>query len=360
MHLDVSVVKNLEGKLALDQNQRSIAWAEVQASRHACPWARYCLPGWDLRGADVALSVVLPVYNEEENIPEVYRRLTAVLERMGDSYEVIFVDDGSSDRSVELLKELHARDDCIRLVRLGRNFGHQTAISAGIDFTSGKTVVVMDADLQDPPEVLPQFIDKCREGYEVVYAVRQKRKEHVFKRFAYFLFYRLLKFLASIDIPLDAGDFCVMDRRVVDLLKAMPERNRFIRGIRTWVGFRQIGLEYERDPRHAGGVKYTLAKLVKLALDGLISYSYLPLRLASLVGLLVSTSSFALAGWTIYMKLTVPNFIAGFTTVVVGVTLLGGIQLITLGIIGEYIGRIFDEVKQRPLYTVREVIGFDE
>ncbi len=306
------------------------------------------------------VSVVLPVYNEGDNLLQLHRRLTDVLQAQSILYEVIFVDDGSTDGSTPLLHQLAASDPHVRLIRLARNFGHQTAISAGIDFASGQAVIVMDADLQDPPEVLPQFIDKWREGYEVVYAVRRKRKEHPLKRMAYAGFYRLLKPLARVDIPLDSGDFCIMDRRVTDLLRAMPERNRFLRGIRSWVGYRQIGLEYERDARYAGEAKYTMSKLLKLALDGLVSFSYLPLRLASLLGFAVSLSAFALGARTVYMKLRYPDFIAGFTTIVVGITLLGGIQLITLGIMGEYIGRIFDEVKQRPLYTVREVIGFEE
>lgn len=306
------------------------------------------------------VSVVLPIYNEEPNVDLLYRRLTAVMESLGEPYEVIFVDDGSVDGSAELIRVLHAGDPRVKLVRLGRNFGHQVAISAGLDAACGQAVAIMDADLQDPPEVLPEFIAKWREGYDVVYAIRQKRKESGLKRAAYHVFYRLLKRLAAIDIPLDSGDFCVMDRRVVDLLATMPERNRFVRGIRAWVGLRQVGLPCERDCRQAGEPKYTLGKLMRLATDGLVSFSYIPLRLASLFGLVISAVAFGLAMWTIYEKIVHPNYIAGFTTVVVAVCLLGGIQLLTLGIVGEYIGRIFDEVKQRPLYTVREVVGFDE
>ncbi|HHX42841.1 MAG TPA: glycosyltransferase [Chloroflexi bacterium] len=305
-------------------------------------------------------SVVLPLYNEEENIETLYRRLTAVMEGLGEPYEIIFVDDGSVDSSAEQVRVLHEGDTRVKLVRLARNFGHQAAISAGLDVACGQAVIIIDADLQDPPEVLPEFVATWREGYEVVYAIRQKRKEDALKRAAYYTFYRLLKRLAAIDIPLDSGDFCVMDRRVVDVLTAMPERNRFVRGIRAWVGFRQIGIPCERDCRQAGTPKYNLRKLMRLATDGLVSFSYIPLRLASLFGFVISAVAFALALWTIYEKLIHPDYIAGLTTIVVAVSLLGGIQLITLGIIGEYIGRIFDEVKQRPLYTVREVLGFDE
>lgn len=308
---------------------------------------------------DTVVSVILPVYNEEANLGEIYRRLSCVLEQLTPAYEILFIDDGSRDGSVKAIRDLHALNPRVKLVRLARNFGHQTAVSAGIDYAVGQAVAIMDADLQDPPEVLPQFIAKWREGYEVVYAIRQKRKENIFKRISYALFYRLLQRLAAIDIPLDSGDFCVMDRRMVDQLKAMPERNRFVRGMRAWAGYRQIGLEYERDRRYAGEVKYTMRKLIKLALDGLISFSHVPLRVATLMGFTVSAVAFVLAGWTLYKKLSHPEFIAGFSTIVIAITLLGGVQLLTLGIIGEYIGRIFDEVKQRPLYTVQETIGFD-
>jgi glycosyltransferase involved in cell wall biosynthesis len=334
---------------ALDQSVADQSSAAVQPRPERPPVSR-----------EPEISVVLPVYNEQDNLQALHDRLRRALTSEGVTFEVIFVDDGSTDGSVSLLHGLAAEYQDVGLVRLARNFGHQVAISAGIDFAAGQAVIVMDADLQDPPEVLARFISKWREGYEVVYAVRRKRKEHVLKQVAYAGFYRLLRPLASIDIPLDSGDFCIMDRKVVNLLRAMPERNRFLRGIRSWVGFRQIGLEYERDARFAGEAKYNLAKLFKLAVDGLVSFSYTPLRLASLVGFAVSASAFALGARTLYMKLRYPDFIAGFTTIVVGITLLGGIQLITLGIAGEYIGRIFDEVKQRPLYTVREAIGFDE
>jgi glycosyltransferase involved in cell wall biosynthesis len=359
----------------LGQHPPQIPVDDPQAALRFCQALAQAMAGLEAEGGSIDLpqlcegvtrrsradlSVVLPVYNEDQNLEPLYRRLTDVLSAETQTYELIFVDDGSTDCSAPFLHKLAASDAHVRLIRLARNFGHQTAISAGIDFASGQAVIVMDADLQDPPEVLPQFIDKWRQGYEVVYAVRRQRKEHPLKRMAYAGFYRLMKPLASINIPLDSGDFCIMDRRVVDLLRAMPERNRFLRGIRSWVGYRQIGLEYERDARYAGEAKYTMSKLLKLALDGLVSFSYLPLRMASLIGFVVSMSAFALGARTLYMKLRYPDFIAGFTTIVVGITLLGGIQLITLGIMGEYIGRIFDEVKQRPLYTLREVTGFEE
>jgi polyisoprenyl-phosphate glycosyltransferase len=304
-----------------------------------------------------ALSVVIPVFNEQENIPVLYPRLVAVLEKIEPSFEIIFVDDGSRDQSLPMLNKLAAQDARVTVVQLARNFGHQVAISAGLDYAHGRAVIVMDADLQDPPEVLPQFIAKWREGHDVVYAVREHRKEEWFKRSAYAAFYRLLQRVANVDIPIDSGDFCIMDRRVVDLLVQMPERNRFVRGIRSWVGLDQVGLPYERGARYAGRPKYTYTRLIYLALDGLVSFSFLPLRLISIVGAAVSFLSILLAiGYTI-QKLTIGLSPPGFATTVVAIFFLAGIQLITIGVIGEYVGRIFEEVKRRPLYIVRQVTG---
>ncbi len=302
------------------------------------------------------LSVVIPVYNEEENLPLLYRRLTRVLLACEPQYEIIFVDDGSRDGGPALLEQWAGQDPRLRLVELARNFGHQTAISAGLAHTSGQAVIVMDADLQDPPEVLPAFIDKWRQGYEVVYAIRRGRKESWPKRKAYDLFYRLLRKIVAIEIPLDAGDFCIMDRKVVDLLVAMPERNRFVRGIRSWVGLKQTGLAYERQGRHAGHSKYSLGKLLALALDGMISFSFLPLRFITLLGFGVSALSIVLALFYAVKKLTVGLSPPGFATLIVAILFLAGMQLITIGVIGEYVGRIFEEVKQRPLYIVRRIV----
>jgi glycosyltransferase involved in cell wall biosynthesis len=303
------------------------------------------------------LSVVLPVCNEEENILPLYERLTAVLDAEGVSSEIIFVDDGSTDGSTALLHGLAVDDPRVRLVELARNFGHQVAISAGLDFAQGEAVIVMDADLQDPPEVLPGFIAKWREGHDVVYAIREQRQESWPKRLAYTAFYRMLRQVANVDIPLDAGDFCIMDRRVVNLLQSMPERNRFVRGIRSWVGLRQTGLSYERQARYAGQPKYTFGRLMLLALDGFISFSHTPLRVASLLGLGISLLSFLLAGFYFIKKIVAGLSPPGFATLVVAVFFLAGIQLITIGLMGEYVGRIFDEVKRRPLYVVRRVMG---
>ncbi len=307
------------------------------------------------RRTEPDLSVILPVCNEEENIPILYTRLHSVLEETGLDFEIAFVDDGSGDKSLELLHGLAARDHRVTVVELARNFGHQVAITAGLDHARGNAVIVMDADLQDPPEMLPPLIAKWKEGHDVVYAIREQRKEGWFKRTAYDVFYRLLRRVANVEIPLDAGDFCIMDRKVVNLLRSMPERNRFVRGIRSWVGLRQTGLPYERQARNAGRPKYSFARLMLLALDGLISFSYTPLRVASLSGVGISLLSFLLAGFYFIKKLTTGLNPPGFATLVVAVFFLAGIQLITIGVMGEYIGRIFDEVKRRPLYIVRRV-----
>jgi len=307
-----------------------------------------------------ALSVVIPVYNEEENLPVLYDRLTMVLSQWDPDYEIIFVDDGSTDNSILFLSDLVIKDLKVTLIELSRNFGHQIAISAGLDFTRGDAVIVMDADLQDPPEVLPKLIDKWREGYQVVYAVRMGRKENWFMRTAYNIFYRSLKRIANIDIPLDAGDFCIMDRKVVNELRMMPERNRFVRGIRSWVGLNQIGLPYERESRYAGKSKYSLTRLIYLGLDGLVSFSYIPLRFITLLGMAVSFLSISMAIFYSIKKIFFSLSPPGFATMVVSIFFFSGIQLITIGVIGEYVGRIFEEVKQRPLYIIQRVLGHRE
>ncbi len=301
------------------------------------------------------LSIVIPVFNEEENLHTLHARITKTLTEQRLDYEIVFVDDGSADRSPEILRRLEAEDRRVVVVEFARNFGHQVAISAGLEHSRGRVVCIMDADLQDPPEVLHIFLAKWQEGWEVVYAVRTERKEWWGKRLAYAGFYRLLQRVANIEIPLDAGDFCVMDRKVVDLLVRMPERNRFVRGIRSWVGFKQIGVPYERQARYAGSPKYTFRKLLYLALDGLVSFSHMPLRIITVVGFTVSLLSFLVALFYFIKKLTVGVGVAGFTTLVVSIFFLAGIQLMTIGVIGEYIGRISDEVKHRPLYVARRV-----
>ena len=308
----------------------------------------------------VSLSVVIPVFNEEETLDQLVDRLTRALDSIGEPWEVIFVNDGSVDRSGEMLRRFHERDPRLKSVALSRNFGHQVAISCGLDFASGTGVIVMDGDLQDPPEILPDLVGRWREGWDVVYAVRQRRKESVLKRAAYKTFYWLLRRVSYLDIPLDSGDFSLIDRRVVDLLKSMPERNRFVRGLRTWVGLRQTGFEYARAARYAGESKYSFAKLLRLAFDGLVSYSYVPLRVVSNIGMLVSLTALAYMMYLLLARLAGDRTIQDWTSTVVIVLFLGGIQLLSLGIIGEYIGRIFDEVKQRPHYVVSHVLGLEQ
>lgn len=312
------------------------------------------------------LSIVIPVFNEEDNLLILYDRLVSASSTWGLPFEVILVDDGSTDKTLSGLKELHSKDGRFKYISFSRNFGHQTAVSAGLHNISGDVVAVMDADLQDPPEELFRFLDKWREGYQVIYGIRRKRKENIFKRSAYYLFYRLLAWCSSIEIPLDSGDFCVMDRTIVDCLNAMPERNRFVRGLRSWVGYKQIGIPYERQRRFAGDVKYTFKKLMRLAFDGIINFSYRPLQITGAFGLLVCVLSFL--GIVIYLvsrALNIkilglaPQDVPGFTTLILAILFIGGVQLFTLGIFGEYLGRIFDEVKQRPLYIVREQEGFE-
>ncbi|MCC7162855.1 MAG: glycosyltransferase family 2 protein [Anaerolineae bacterium] len=302
------------------------------------------------------LSVVIPVCNEQENLEELYGRLTRALESVEPDFEILFVDDGSRDRSLGILTRMAQNDVRVSVIAFARNFGHQAAISAGLDQARGNAVVVMDADLQDPPEVLGQFIAKWREGNDVVYAIRGQRKEGWVLRTCYAAFYRLLQRVANIEIPLDAGDFCIMDRRVVDLLVNMPERNRFVRGIRSWVGLRQIGLKYDRAARFGGATKYSYSRLVALALDGLVSFSYVPLRVISMAGIGVSIISILLAIIYAIQKVFWGLSPPGFPTTIVAIFFLAGIQLITIGLIGEYVGRIFEEVKRRPMYVVRQVI----
>lgn len=298
------------------------------------------------------ISIILPVYNEEENIQPIYERVTAVLQKLTKAYEIIFVNDGSRDRTAELLITLQKKDTYVRVLTFTRNFGHQAAVTAGLDHCTGDYVAILDADLQDPPEVLPEFLKKLEDGYDVVYAIRTSRKENFFKRVAYSGFYRLLKAVSNIDIPLDSGDFCVMTRRVVLTMRKLPERNRFVRGIRSWVGFKQTGLAYERAERHAGNSKYTFRKLLQLATDGILSFSYIPLRLMTFGGLFAFFMSIVGVFVALYLRLFTHTFVPGFATTVVLLMFSGGLIMLGLGIIGEYIARIYDEVKQRPPYVL--------
>ena len=302
-------------------------------------------------------SLIIPVYNEQETIPTLYDRVKKVIDTLDAPAEVIIVEDGGTDGTFELLKEIHRRDKRFKVLSFSRNFGHQVAISAGIEHAMGNAVMIIDGDLQDPPEVLPQFIAKWKEGYDVVYAVRTKRKEIIFKRAAYAAFYRLLKRLSYLNVPLDSGDFCLMDKRVVEAMRKLPERKRFVRGLRTWVGFRQVGLAYERERRFAGEPKYTFGKLLGLAYDGIFSISSTPLRVAVYIGFGLAVLAFLGGVLVIYDKLANGIAIAGWSSTIVIITFLGGVTLATLGMIGEYVSRIYDEVKSRPLYIVREKLG---
>ncbi|MFM9161266.1 MAG: glycosyltransferase family 2 protein, partial [Dolichospermum sp.] len=307
-------------------------------------------------------SLVIPIYNESENITEMYRRLTSVMDQLDGDTELILIDDGSRDRSLSMIRELHHHDHRVRYLSLARNFGHQIAVTAGLNFVQGKCIIVMDADLQDPPELILTMIDKWREGYQVVYAQRiSRQKETLLKRFTAYLFYRILKRMAKVDIPVDTGDFCLMDRQVVDILNAMPERNRYIRGLRAWVGFSQTSVLFERNPRFAGTVKYTFAKSFSLAIDGIISFSTVPLRLATYIGILSAFIALFMILLVLYWRLSQPfSPIIGYTLITIAMFFLGSVQLICIGILGEYIGRIYEEVKGRPLYTLKETGGLTQ
>ncbi|EAZ88690.1 glycosyltransferase family 2 protein [Crocosphaera chwakensis] len=305
-------------------------------------------------------SFIIPIYNEEETIPQLYRRISKIIDDLDDQTELILVNDGSKDSSLKMIRELHQQDSRVCYLSFARNFGHQTAVTAGLNFARDQVIIILDADLQDPPELIPEMIDSWKQGYQVVYAQRIKRKqEGWFKRFSAYLFYRLLKRLADVNIPSDTGDFCLMDRQVVDCLNAMPERNRYIRGLRAWIGFRQTAVKFERDPRFAGEVKYTFHKSFSLVLNSLISFSRVPLRLSSYLGLLSALFALIMAFLVLYWRLHDPeSTLTGFATIMIAIFFLGSVQLVCLGILGEYIGRIYEEVKGRPLYTLAEVGGF--
>jgi dolichol-phosphate mannosyltransferase len=281
------------------------------------------------------------------------------MDRLEGPIELVFVDDGSTDQSLEMIREYRRQDQRICYLSFARNFGHQTAVTAGLNFVRGQAVIVLDGDLQDPPELIPSMVEKWRQGYQVVYAQRrQRRRESWFKRFAAYVFYRVLKKLASVDVPTDAGDFCLMDRGVVDVLNKMPERNRYIRGLRCWVGFRQSAIPFDRDPRFAGKPKYTLLKSLGLAINSIVGFSIVPLRVATYMGLLAAGGAVLMALMVLYWRLFQSSSpLAGHTIIAMAYFFLGSAQLICIGILGEYIGRIYDEVKGRPLYTVREVGG---
>ena len=305
-------------------------------------------------------SLIIPIYNEEENINEMYRRLHHVMEQLDGDVELILIDDGSRDRSLNMMRELHHRDNRVHYLSLARNFGHQIAVTAGLNFVQGKCIIVMDADLQDPPELILTMLEKWHQGYQVVYAQRiSRQQESRLKRLTAYLFYRILRRLAKVDIPVDTGDFCLMDRQVVDILNSMPERNRYIRGLRAWVGFRQTSVLFERNPRFAGDVKYTFGKSLSLAIDGIISFSTVPLRLATYLGIISAAIAMIMIILVLYWRIFAPvSHLIGYTLITISMFFLGSVQLICIGILGEYIGRIYEEVKGRPLYTLKETGGF--
>jgi glycosyltransferase involved in cell wall biosynthesis len=304
----------------------------------------------------VVLSIVVPVFNEEAVLPETYRRLTAVMEKLKEPYELLFVNDGSKDKSGVILEELAQKDRRVRVVHFARNFGHQAAITAGMDYAQGEAVVVIDADLQDPPEVILEMVAKWREGYEVVYGKRIKREgETFFKRFTASLFYRFLQRMTNVDIPLDTGDFRLLDQKVVEIMRLLREKNRFVRGLVSWVGFRQIALPYVREKRFAGETKYPLRKMLKLAWDGITAFSDKPLKVASYIGFTLSLLSFIYLLVVLIGKLLGQSTVPGWASIVVINLFFNGVILIILGVMGEYIGRIYDEAKNRPLYIVEKV-----
>ena len=305
-------------------------------------------------------SIVIPVYDEEESLPELFERLRRLMEQLDGPAEVIFVDDGSRDRSPELLTAAARGDRRFKVARFSRNFGHQVAITAGVDLAAGDAVVIMDADLQDPPEVIPEMAARWREGYQVVYAVRDQREgESLFKRGTARVFYRLMSRLSDADMPVDSGDFKLVDRRAVDAFKMMRERSRYVRGMFSWVGFEQTGVRYKRAPRYAGKTKYPLWKMVRFALDGMVSFSNLPLRLTLNLGFILSGLSLLLGLAAIVTKLTGASLIVpGWASIAVALSFFAGVQLIVLGVMGEYVARIYDEVKNRPLYLFSELHGF--
>ncbi|MBE9100626.1 glycosyltransferase family 2 protein [Vacuolonema iberomarrocanum] len=307
-------------------------------------------------------SIVIPLYNEEAVVAELYRRLQAVMAQLDGTTELVLVDDGSGDRTLERIRALHQADDRVCYLSLARNFGHQIAVTAGLNLARGQAVITMDADLQDPPELILDLAAQWRTGYQVIYARRiQREPDQWLKRAFAYGFYRVLRMLADVEIPTDTGDFCLMDRQVVDVLNAMPERNRYIRGLRAWVGFRQTEVPYKRDRRYAGAVKYTFRKSLALGINGIVSFSTVPLRLSTYIGLVAAAIALLMVCLVIYWRFFEPNSpLTGFATIAIAIFFIGAVQLICIGILGEYIGRIYEETRGRPLYTLSEIAGFEK
>jgi polyisoprenyl-phosphate glycosyltransferase len=308
----------------------------------------------------VRISVAIPLHDEELVFPELIRRVGTVLDGMpGGPHEIVLVDDGSEDRTFELMRDATARDSRVVGVRLSRNFGHQAALTAALETVSGEVVVVMDGDLQDRPEEIPRFLAEYEQGYDVVYAQRTERKESLALRAAYFTFYRVLNRLSELEVPVDSGDFALLSRRVVDELNLLPERHRYLRGLRTWVGFRQTGIPVERDRRASGEPSYTTAGLLRLAFDGIFAFSVTPLRAAWILGAVASGAASIYALWAVFERVFLGTSPQGFTALIVAITFFAGIQLLFLGLIGEYLGRVYDEAKSRPHFVISEVVRGD-
>jgi polyisoprenyl-phosphate glycosyltransferase len=367
----VSAVKILDSEfrdfLGRLRDQRNVEYSRAYITRPCLLRARKSLANTFLQGYDgrmpdsLRLSIAIPVHNEETVLPELLQRLRNVLATVpGGPHEIVFVDDGSTDSTFAMLEEAAKQDSKVVAVSLSRNFGHQAAISAALDHVTGDATVVMDGDLQDAPEVIPQFVEKFRQGYDVVYAQRIRRKEPWPLRLCYFLFYRLMANLSDIRLPLDSGDFGLMSKRVADLVKRMPEHHRYLRGIRSWVGFKQIGVPVERARRHSGRSKYSLLRLMRLAADGLFAFSIVPIRAASLAGAAVMFLSLIYVVYAICVRLFLHASPQGFTALLVAVTFFSGVVLFFLGVIGEYVGRIYEETKSRPQYIVSRIARFSE
>ncbi len=311
--------------------------------------------------SQIRYSIIAPCYNEEGNLLELHQQIQAVMDRTGEPWELLLINDGSRDRTLEIMQELHAADPRVHYLDFARNFGHQIAVTAGLDYAQGQAVVIIDADLQDPPELILEMIAKWKEGFEVVYAVRRERKgESWFKLFTAKLFYRLIYRITDVNIPLDTGDFRLMDRKVVDALNQMQERHRFIRGMTSWVGFNQTGVYYTRQERFAGETKYPFRRMLKFAIDAITGFSFFPLQLATYMGFSIAALSGLGVIGVIIARLYGNKAFFGQATTLVMVLFLGGVQLISLGIIGEYLGRIYDEVKHRPMYIINQAVGFNQ
>ncbi len=306
------------------------------------------------------ISIVIPIFNEEATISELYKRIDKVLKNLNFQFELIFIDDSSCDLSLKKLEELREKDRRVKIISFSRNFGHQVAISAGIDYAAGEAAIIMDGDLQDPPELIPEMLEKYQEGYEIVYAKRKTRQDTFFKKTTASLFYCLINILSDTKIPQEAGDFRLLDKKALNSLKQLKEKSRFIRGLTSWIGFRQAAIEYERDKRFAGETNYPLNKMIKLAIDSITSFSYKPLKIATYIGFGAATIGFLGGLYALVLKILEPSStVLGWTTIIIAIFFMGGIQLMILGIIGEYIGRIYTETQNRPLYIVDKELGFE-